>query len=85
MSSTDKSKLDGIKKYTGTITGTGSATSFTVTHNLGTKNVIVQVYNSSGETVVVDTTRTSTTAVTLAFKTAPTTSETFIVLILGLA
>lgn len=85
MSASDKSKLDGIKKYTSAITGTGSATSFTVTHNLGTKNVIVQVYNSSGETVVVDTTRTSTAVVTLAFDTAPTTSETFTVLILGLA
>lgn len=85
MSSSDKAKLDGIKKYIGTIKGTGSATSFTVTHSLGTKNVIVQIYNSSGETVVTDVTRTSTTVVTLTFNTAPTTSETFTVLVLGLA
>lgn len=38
----------------------------TVTHNLGTKNVIVQIYqNSTGETVIGDVVRTSTDAVTV--------------------
>lgn len=38
----------------------------TVTHNFGTKNVVVQIYqNSTGETVIGDVVRTSTDAVTV--------------------
>ena len=55
---------------------TGSATSYTVTHNLGTKDVIVEVYeNSTGETVYTDVVRTSTTVVTIGFATAPVSNQ----------
>jgi hypothetical protein len=51
--------------------GDGSATSFTLTHNLGTTDVLVAVYlNSTGEEVITDVTRT-TNAVTVIFATAP--------------
>jgi len=54
--------------------GNGTDTSIAVTHGLGTKNVVVEVYEiSSGETVMCDVTRTSDTVVTLGFATAPAT------------
>lgn len=57
--------------------GNGSATTITVTHNLGTRDVIVQVYETSspyGE-VLVESRRTSTNAVDLIFATAPTSNQ----------
>lgn len=68
--------------------GDGSTTAHSITHNLGTRDVIVQVvdYGDDGtgatyENVMVDVTRTSTSAVTVTFATAPTTSEDYRVLI----
>jgi len=56
--------------------GDGSATSYTVTHNLGTKDVIVQLYDvSSNDTVFADVVRTSTTVVTVSFSSAPSTND----------
>lgn len=50
----------------------GSSTSYTVTHNFGTRNVVVQVFDSSTyETVFTDVTRTSTDSVTIGFAVAP--------------
>lgn len=57
--------------------GNGSATTITVTHNLGSRDVIVQVYRNSGnyDEVIVETRRTTTNAVDLVFATAPTTNQ----------
>ena len=56
--------------------GDGINTSIAVTHNLGTKDVIVQLYDvSSNDTVYADVVRTSTTVVTLDFGTAPATND----------
>ena len=56
--------------------GDGSNTSYTVTHNLGTRDVIVQLFdNSSYDTVFADVERTSTTALTITFGSAPTTND----------
>jgi len=56
--------------------GDGSNTSYTVTHNLGTKDVIVQLYDtSSNDTVFADIVRTSTSVVTVSFTSAPTTND----------
>ena len=56
--------------------GDGSNTSYTVTHNLGSQDVIVQLYdNSSLDTVYADVVRTSTSVVTLSFGTAPATND----------
>lgn len=47
--------------------GNGSATSYTVTHNLGTRDVSVQCYdNSSYDTVYLDVVRTNTNSLTLS-------------------
>ena len=56
--------------------GDGSATSYAVTHNLGTQDVIVQLYDASSlDTVYADVVRTSTSAVTIDFAVAPTTND----------
>ena len=36
-----------LKKYTGTITGNNSTKEFTISHNLGSRDVIVQVYDGT--------------------------------------
>ena len=52
--------------------GTGSATSVAVTHNLGTRDVQVAVYDSATfEDVFPDVVRTDVNTVTLTFATAP--------------
>lgn len=56
--------------------GDGSATSYTVTHNLGTRDVMVQLYdNSSYDTVYADITRTSDNVVTVGFTSAPSSND----------
>jgi len=57
------------------VIGDGSNTSFTITHNFGTRDVIVQVYDVNAsptyETVHVDVVRTNTNTVTVSFASAP--------------
>lgn len=64
--------------------GDGSATSYTVTHNLGTKDVTVQVFRTSGnfDEVFVEVRRNSTNSVDILFDTAPA-SNAFRVVIVG--
>lgn len=51
---------------------TGAGTSFTVTHNFGTSDVVVQVFDfSTKETVTVDVVRTNDNVVTLTFASSP--------------
>ena len=62
---------DLARKFTGTI-GNGTLTQIPVTHNLGTREVTVQVYDTNTyDTVECDVVRTSTTVVTLGFTVAP--------------
>lgn len=65
-----------VRKYATSI-GDGSATSYTVTHNLGTKDVTVAVYDNSTPyaEVVCDVQHTSTSAITLLFSVAPTSNQ----------
>lgn len=81
--------LPYIQKSVQTITGNGATTTFDIAHTLGA-DVLVQVY-LTGQTIGSDTvdelvmvdTYTMNNKVKLAFATAPTTSQTFKVVITG--
>ena len=56
--------------------GDGSATSYTIDHNLASRDVIVQLYDASSyDTVYADVVRTTTNRVTIDFASAPTTND----------
>ena len=65
-----------VTKYAANV-GDGSNTSYTITHNLNTKDVQVTVYDNSSPyaEVICDVQHTSTTAVTLLFSVAPTSNQ----------
>ena len=64
-----------LKRFSANI-GDGSNTSYTVNHALGSRDVIVQLYdNSSYDTVIADVVRTDTNNVTIAFTVAPSTND----------
>jgi len=68
------------RKYSTTLST--SATSYTVTHNLGTLDVHVQVYEvATGEEVIVDNIRATTSTVTLGFASAPSANAYRVVVI----
>lgn len=70
------------KKYSTSI-GDGAATSYTVNHNLSTRDVTVQIYdNASYDTVEADVVRTDANNVTVSFTSAPS-SNAFRVVVIG--
>lgn len=64
--------------------GDGSATSYTITHNLASRDLTVAVYRNSGnyDEVECDVEHTTNNAVTLKFSSAPTSNQ-FRVVVLG--
>ena len=84
INGTDLSAVDvgATRKYSVNI-GDGVATAISVTHNLGTRDVQVEVYTNSGvyDTVFCTVERTNTNSVTLRFATAPAASEYRVVVI----
>jgi hypothetical protein len=84
----DKSTLqsafitDGFTKKASANVGNGSSTSFAITHNLGTRDVAVNVYdNSSFDTVETDVVRTDANTVTVSFAAAPTNNAYRVVIV----
>ena len=65
-----------VRKYAANV-GDGTATSYTVTHSLNTRDVIVSIYDNSSPyaEVICDVQHTSTSAVTLLFSVAPTSNQ----------
>jgi hypothetical protein len=65
-----------VRKYAASI-GDGTNTTYTVTHNLSTRDVQVTVYDNSSPyaEVVVDVQHTSTTAIAVLFSVAPTSNQ----------
>ena len=62
--------------------GDGSTTAITVTHNLGTKDVLAQVRDASTDALIdCDIVNTSTTVTTFTFNTAPATNAYRVVLV----
>jgi len=73
---------DIARKYVATI-GDGAALTYAITHNLGTREVQVQVYDSTTyDTVETDVVRNSTSQVTIGFTAAPA-SGAYKVVIVG--
>lgn len=73
---------DGFTKKASANVGNGTNTSFAISHNLGTRDVVVNVYdNSSYDTVECDVVRTDTNTVTVSFATAPATNSYRVVVI----
>jgi hypothetical protein len=63
--------------------GDGSTTAIACTHNLGTRDVVVMIYNASTfAEVIADVVMTSTSVVTITFATAPA-SNAYKVVIIG--
>ena len=64
------------KKFTGTV-GDGSATQFTVSHNFGTRDVMVEVYRNGTpwDTVLCDAERPDTNSIVLRFASAPSAGQ----------
>jgi len=59
-----------------TTIGNGSLTTIAITHNLGTRDVIVQLYDSSSyETVNADVVRTDTNRISMTFASAPANND----------
>ena len=78
----DIANILSIKRHQATI-GDGSATDYTVTHNLNTLDCHVQVIEiSSGETVITDVTRNGANSVIIGFGSAPA-SNTYRVIVLA--
>ena len=67
----------GLQQQYNATVGDGSTTAIAVTHNLGTRDVQVEVYRNSSpyDTIIVPVERTSVNQVTLQFTVAPTTNE----------
>jgi len=73
-----------LKKYSTNITGDASKTSFTITHSLGSRDVVIQVYdNSTYEEVMVDIVRATTTTATISFAKAPASGKVYRVVCIG--
>jgi hypothetical protein len=69
-----RTNLDVPRKYKSVVPS--GATTATITHNLGTTDVLVEIYEiSSGITVYADVTRTTTNAITVAFSVAPSANQ----------
>ena len=75
--------VNTVTKYTTTI-GDGTSNSYVVTHNLNTKNVIVEVYTNSNfyETVIASVLRNSNNQITLSFA-GPVDLNSYNVVIIG--
>jgi hypothetical protein len=65
------------------VVGNGVDTSFTLVHAFNTREVLIQVYDSSSyDTVIADTIRTDTDTVTVQFSAAPS-SNAFTIVVIG--
>ena len=66
------------------ISSGANATSFDITHNLGSRDITIQVYDATTyEEVIVDITRKSTTVATIAFANAPANGKKYRVVCIG--
>lgn len=73
------------RKHSADITGDAATTAFAITHNLGSRDVQIQVYDAASpyDTVEVDVERTNTTTATIRFASAPAVGTNYRVVVIG--
>lgn len=77
----DRTKVPS--KYAVTITGDGTTTSFTATHNLNTTDVQMILRDSTGTQVLTDNVAATVNTVTVSFGQAPAAGTTYRVIVMG--
>ena len=79
----DGSNYHAVARKFATSIGDGSATTYTVTHNLGTKDVTVQIFENNADynQIEADVQHTSTSVVTIKFAVAPSSNEYRVVVV----
>jgi len=77
---------DKLLGFNGTIEGDGTTTTFAINHNLGTRNVVFEIYeaNSPYEKVYVQVLHTSLTALNVVFGAAPAVGENYIITVIAI-
>lgn len=70
-------------KKTSTLTGDGSTITFTYTHNLGSQNVHVQIFDSSWNLVLVAVQNNTSNQTTIVFGTAPANTVVYNIVVVG--
>jgi hypothetical protein len=81
---TQVARSSGAAKYAETITGDGVETEFAVEHDLGTTDVVVQVFNLvTNAEVGVDIVIEDANSVSIGFDSAPTSAMSFRVVVIG--
>lgn len=77
---------DKLLGFTGAIEGDGTTTSFTINHNLGTRNVVFEIYEAASpyEKVYVQVLHTSLTALTVVFGSAPAVGEDYTISVIAI-
>ena len=73
-----------LGRYTGTFTGDGSTVDFNVTHNLNSLNVITEVYNNDGNTILPSLQRLNANTVQIQFGKAPANGAVYHVIVTSL-
>jgi hypothetical protein len=71
------------RKYAASLTGDSTTSAFTVTHNLGTKDVVVSVRDSADNAVLVDWVATTTNTITVNFGAPPASGVIYRVVVNG--
>lgn len=74
-----------VRKHSEDISGNAVTTAFTITHNLGSRDVQIQVYDAASpyDTVEVDVERTNATTATIRFASAPAVGTNYRAVVVG--
>ena len=76
---------DKLKGYNGTIEGDGTTTTFTISHNLGTRNVVCEIYDATTyEKVYVNLFHSTASTVQAIFSQAPAVGEDFVITVIAI-